>query len=1269
MSRRGGSKRDDLPSPEDVLAGRVAPLPSVLMRVIHAVNPTGHELPSRERQRRYELKARLQSLLVQRHAEDLVVLPGSQEGVATLRHRHLDVDACHTVIAELHGDARSWVQYQLDVGAGMAEDQSASVVRARGSGDVSHGAHGREAAGARGGDTVEAARRALDEYDYDRARDLLAAAVRRDPGDARAAGALLELLVDTLGDDRTALDVAESLSGDCMQAPTVRLLLALAAARAGSTGQALELSRRLDHHRVGEVLAIVAERTLKDGDILAAERHLAALRQRGPSSEVSRLDRALAEERARRRAPEEKELLALSERGLTESVAKRAAALLDGDPGSAVARKIVSDWARLERSRRADALRVEVERVLERNDLAVARTLVRDPLWSLVAREVARPVEERLAALHDAERATATEAKVGAVCSLLDADLRRGLTAYAELDDERRALVRQRRDETALAWLDAMDGVRADLAIDAAHALRLAESLIEQDPARVLQALLPHAKELRAVRHATELRNRATEMMEARRRDQASSGLVEVLLAADSGNIAQAKELLARLDVKGLSARDRAELDSLRDQVARLDGLGRLAGEYEALLAESNPVEARRIARRLASAAEGAERERWTGIEERLGQDVATGFCLLVDDSARSLEVLRAFDWTRHEEAPVPWIQVDRQELVLADARGRWLFVWIVDLAARTVVRSIGLRTPEPLGMLDFLVQGDTLWLLGGDGAVLAFDLEQVEVTRWIPSSRLVRNGDRMERMTMAPPAFVWVTTRDPRDEWRIRVFDLEQDRYVREIPEGEHALFVPAPSEGRVLHTRGGTPELYLPGGKRTSELRPSHDFGAWSAAAVHPSGRGIVGLLSEEDAPEGSPGLLVQDPGATGAIVEIPHSDPVRISGIGTSLRARATYVHHFDDDGARSLARLGLEGERLVLEEQAPAPDRLVLVQDLTAQGLWALWTADDDVRWEELRGASQELAPLGEPFRRRLPVKHPHLFCAGAKGERKKVAQALLEGLSSPGSLARILEDFWERRMDEPETLIAFGLALHMARRYDEAREFDRRTWERHAQHPEVRMLRADERAKHGQWSEVLELLADVDPENLPSAYRGHFHHVLALAYLVAGDTERARNAVDRAQRHGPEDCELDDLLELADAADAPLVAKWEDVGRSAPGRILWAIRTADARLEAAEPRGALAALEHVDVLKHHEVQSAARRAEAYLALELGSTTDRLRKIHALATFCDAHDEGDSFRREMIVPRGAYSRERLDELSRRALQWLESVGSRTGRDRCV
>lgn len=116
MARKRNKKKKQQVDPYLVLEERVSVTAHELIRLIHAVNPTSEYISSMESAERYKLKARLQSLLVRRFNEKLLVEQPDPENpkLVGFRLRHFDEDACHSLINELDEDARSWTQRQID---------------------------------------------------------------------------------------------------------------------------------------------------------------------------------------------------------------------------------------------------------------------------------------------------------------------------------------------------------------------------------------------------------------------------------------------------------------------------------------------------------------------------------------------------------------------------------------------------------------------------------------------------------------------------------------------------------------------------------------------------------------------------------------------------------------------------------------------------------------------------------------------------------------------------------------------------------------------------------------------------------------------------------------------------------------------------------------------------------------------------------------------------------------------------------------------------
>ena len=147
-----------LPDPEAVLTGRARVSMEELVALVHRVNPTGRQLPADEEAHRYRQKSELQSLLIARHGDDLVVEQVSED-VVSLRHPHGMADACHAVVGELDEEARAWVRRRL-VDATLAEPHEPDRPTAPLDRTVSL-------------DPLARGRVALEEWDYDQARACL----------------------------------------------------------------------------------------------------------------------------------------------------------------------------------------------------------------------------------------------------------------------------------------------------------------------------------------------------------------------------------------------------------------------------------------------------------------------------------------------------------------------------------------------------------------------------------------------------------------------------------------------------------------------------------------------------------------------------------------------------------------------------------------------------------------------------------------------------------------------------------------------------------------------------------------------------------------------------------------------------------------------------------------------------------------------------------------------------------------------------------------
>jgi O-antigen/teichoic acid export membrane protein/tetratricopeptide (TPR) repeat protein len=485
---------------DEVIAGRVKPTVDDLFDLIHHINPTGHDLATRESKLRYAQKARLQSLLIQRFPEQLLVLPDpAHEGMVALRHKDQERDACHAVIATLDDDARAWIRLQVDLGAHLSTQPQAKQEAAR---PRRNKAPAPKKDHDTSSETPEALLRraedALAAYDYERARQDLERALATSDYERGPAVALLELLVETLGDDAAALALKAKIPASTLADPKVRGLLALAAARSNDEDQALLLLRGVDEWAAAVVYAALAAGALKAGEMKRAERHLEQAKRRDPTSlTIPVIDGEIARARALLREPLEEEIGRLIVAGRDDEAERNAAEVLARWPESEAARRALR--AIEERRRRAEVERLaaEAEVALARGETAEALSLFGRALLSAGRGPEREAIGRRVHAIEEAERERRASESVERACRLLDddeTDPRDGFVAYLELTEALRERVRARSPREELGVLDLIAEERATdhAKVEAVIGLGRVGMLAQSDPEAALAALEPH---------------------------------------------------------------------------------------------------------------------------------------------------------------------------------------------------------------------------------------------------------------------------------------------------------------------------------------------------------------------------------------------------------------------------------------------------------------------------------------------------------------------------------------------------------------------------------------------------------------------------------------------------------------------------------------------------------------------------------------------------------------------------------------------------------
>ncbi|MDC3958072.1 hypothetical protein [Polyangium jinanense] len=1303
-------KRGASLDPEDVIAGRVRPEARELVALIRDVNPTGLGLDRRETARRYALKSRLQSVLVTHFRDGIEIRPEPGEpGVVLLHHRPSGLDACHAVVAELDDDARSFVQRVIDTAASPAIPAPEAPRK------PTPRPHEGSRAGEAVPDLLRAAEDALAEYDYELARTHLEEALARSGGDVDAARALLALLVGTLGADKEALDIEETLPAETLADVHVRLLLALAAARREDRARALHLlpatSAKAPPARIAEIFVALAKSALATENLAVAADDLARARAMDATHpELAGLAATLAKARAATRGPAEAEASRLFAEGDLPGAEERAREILAAHPESDVARRILRG---VEEQKKRDEARRKLDdahEALERGETVQAVALLEAAKGLGLPEHEAAPAERRIAAKLAEARAREDEARVAAIAELIAASaLAEGLAAYAALPAAGRIRVKEHASAKVLAWMDAVappgEGAKVKPAVAAIVALHRAAELAERAPETAMELVDAHGRVLQGFGPAEDVRKRAQAAIAEERRRVATGRVEAARRVMEAGDAAHASKLLGEVQRKDLPEEEVAAFDRFHAEVQRIVERHTLAASIEQLRREGDALRALAVCEELAARVEGEEAARIAALRGEIRAEVRRAFSVQVEVfegegvTAGPLAIFhdaRVFPRWKWETMLVR-TRNEREEavLIVPSTRGPWVFVRVIDVATGALRTRVLLRTPRSLELLTFALRGHRLILAGRCGGVLEIDTDDWTVLAWWPN--ILRNDGavvptieegifedtlpelRIEEGTVSPDGrYLWLRTRSSRDMSNvIRVFDLQDSRLVREIREHRFPRVnihsVEGLSAPRVVVVEAdnekdtGRTTFYSPRGAPSGAPIPT---ALLSLTVVPcPDGESVVGVACAEYGPKDPQGALwgfVQ--GGAGGVGPFQLFDGVTgiYEGTGVGSASAGMWFVLFDMQGDGPLLfglRHGQAGPSIVYRVRVPRSSILLATPGNHHAALLVVHEGRPTIVPLDAEPPKvPEGHTTGAFFFPSLPVRSLYarrLLCHQPTGRHLAAAIAEERALRKEGKEGLKRRLAWAKSKAGPDELLAFEGGLYAIGEHATAGHVDELVCAKFPHHPRVRLSFARSLACVAEWRNALEQLDGIDPSQLSEeADVKHFHHLRGITLLMLGEPEAALVELDRSATYKEGTCEPEQLI--------PLCVPLSEERPWAPKQVLVRdyVRTlaaADEALARGDARAAQRVLDVPLVWEANEVQGFARLAETYLCeAEEHALVDRFRKAFALQSFCDLFDTRNTVtRREIPLPRATWDAERLSALAAKARAWVEEA----------
>ena len=1289
MARRRSAKDDATTRAEAILAGRIAVDVAQLMGSIHGVNPTGRGLPAAEQRRRYALKNRLQGLLVERFADDLAVAPDPTDPrVVTLARRQFPDDLTHAVIDDLDDGARSWVRFQLDAALGAGEQGGKGVQGVPGE-DAP--AAQSTAAGLQGppssptpdrldGDPralLAAGRAALEEYDYEVAREAFERAVAIEPS-PDAARALLELLIDHLGDDATALALHAGLPAAIAADPGFQALLATASARAGDAPQAARLLAGIDPGEAIEAWLELGRAALRREDAALLARCLDAIRKAEPAHPLLvTLEEGLAALHDRERPDLVAAARAALDGGDLEQVEAIIADVLGRWPGEPEAVALREEVQARRTAARVQEIRAQADEATRRGEhRAAARAWQR--LLDLGGRDA--EATSRLGEALRAAQETEERASTDRVIDLLGdpGRLAQGLEAYLDLPAARRREVRERRELPHLAWLETMgaaDGPVARRAEAAQAVIAMADAMEAHETGQadeVLRLLRPHASWTRRVGDVSEIERSAREQVDRRAAGRFEEAITEAERVLSAGDLAAARAALARAEKSVLGPFSRQRIRQLERQLAGLAERAELADRYRAAFESGDVGTANAALHRLLEIVDGEERDRWSGEQDRLAE--------------RSRELWTVGELDGPAESP-PWWRAELSEvraicrlldrageiLLLARLRGEHLFLTAIDLETGGVVHRRVMHMRSSAGALASVgVDDRTVWLLGTQLATMGIERGTGDVCQWASLNSWIVKSERIQHSTIVPEVSrLWLTVYRPETplETRTRVIDLRRWAQVREIANRGTPICLPGDVRNRVAVIAEGGYAITL----FDADGQPA-DRAAWTlpASAVTATAGARLGggdrivALVRTPRPVGPPALSAlscEDDGTLSRPVELPGLDADAHPSIVPSQSTGLLFVEGGYRGGDRRIVALADHPTGLRELWRARTPIRVALAHDAGGQNVVALWFDRGRYRFRRLGASPPEFPGELEPGALFPAAMKAVAGCALAEGELLAGARRLREELTDlePKVLFRELQR--RRTMDDPDELFRLALTYHDGGLTEESRLIGGEGALAHPHHAGLAVLTADAAAARRDWSEVrgrLEPHAETEPD--PS-YARHLFHLLGVARAWTGDPEGAAEAFERAAVH-PGSCAIDGWQRLVGPGQVE-----HDAGAPIGIQALsGAIREADDGLERGDLDGAIRSVDRHEVWCSLEVQSFARLVGALLRRGPRDEEQWFAITLAAATFVELFETRDHVESrldlggELPYPGRVLDDGTLEDLAHRCAEWLESAKER-------
>ena len=1292
MAHKHKKKKQSI-DPQDVLTGKTSLSSLELIRMIHRVNPTGEEVSPEEASQRYQLKAKLQSLLIRLYNHQLRVeqTNANQPQLIGLRLLHFGEDACHAFMQELDEDARSWVQRQID--DDNFDDESVSSVNT----SATFLSSWQDLSANDGGTTnltsseelVVLGREALEEYDYEKCELYYRQAFMRSPSNVELALLLIDLWIDHLAAYEKALAFAEKLSKQMIKNKNVRIRLGLACARIKRIDSSLDWIDMILEPAAAEIYYLAVQSFIEDHDAPRALDALALLKSCQSiefAAKILHLENGIKALHVKTLAPLEEEMNQAWQSGAFEKASQLAKELLSSLPDNKSARKVLHEFKELEKNRDIARWLQFADEAKDRNDLVAEA----DMLGRAVATgHISDTLIQRLKKVKQEIRRRREEKEIeNVITSVNKGDFKKALLSYMELNSSQREQLRNSLGLPHFLWIDqaleAELSLKPEIFAEAVIAIGESQAALERgaDPQHVIDQVQLYSKTLHYIPLMHDILRQAEMLLKTQERSKNQELLKQAQKALANNDIELTRELLEKIKVKRLEHNDKNLYDNISGLFNKLAEIQTLSQIFAEHLNSNDHIAARDIAGRLATLTQGEESAAW---REKIGCSSArikAEWHLTTVDIAslpRCYNLLDLKDIYDHRQI---CLLPDGRHLLLATGHSHWIFLRIFCLEDREFKKGFILRSPKAIDHLNITPSGNIIWIAGEIGYLIAVSLDPFDIVFEKDFSKFIGDSWDCEDEWIFPRnRYLWLHKGGIKEnrEMIIEIIDIDQRRKNRYIECTGFPIIINCGGEFRIAMSSYNTKSvrIYSESGKLidTYTLETSIVF---HEAALHPNGVDIVFMPFEdaisdssgEESKNGEDFLLTlevrPDAKKKNKPIEIPDTNGEAMHSLFTSMEAGIIYTYfenHSKSNGRYNLAAWKPSEQGLTMLYRVPAPRNFIYATDEFSKRIAAIEISNTRLKAVILDEHPPEfdLDLYRSDPDMDIPPFNPPWSCSSPTGPLKAISLALVAKMqfSPPKDVYRTMDEMKETA--GADEIAAFADALAVMNYYEQSHDLESWMKETYPDYYIVQIKLAEDALKEADWQGVITIITGIDFEgNSDDGSRRHSCHLLGMAYFAMGDVKKALNTWKNGLKYENGKCDLRPYIEYADLSLLSPNEREKRKAGSSIAKMLNLFDTIDDFMAKGEWDAITTLIETDYHMERSDEQILARLAQAYLNInyEAGAVR-RFGKIISLVNYCNRFNK--SHKSHFCLPPciETWSNERLNDVFVQAEHWLSRI----------